>query len=104
MIRRCGSSLNPAIQSCDSERVRRPANVSQATATHAIQHFCSAREAFDRSRKIEIRTSDPGDQGAAPRQHVLEKNSIKFSRQSIGLAKVEEAALAFRPKHANDFP
>ena len=95
-------SLLSAIQTCNSERVGRPTRFAEAGEAHAGQHFLRLGKAFDRIGEIGVRPADAGNHGADARQDLPEVEPIEMTDDSLGLAEIEDAALASGPQDARD--
>src|ERR1700722_1020269 len=95
--------LFPAIQSCDSERIGRPACFYETGAAHAVEHFVGLGEAFDGFRKISVRPANSGDHSAHARKNLPKVNAVEQSYDSFRFAKIEDAAFASGTQNADDF-
>src|ERR1039458_9059122 len=97
-------SLLPAIQACDSERIRRPGRFGKSSTFHPRQHFFRWREPLDRGWEVGIGTADAGDQGAYARQDLFEIDAVERPHHALRRAEIEDAAFCPRTQYANNLP
>jgi hypothetical protein len=94
------NSFPRAIESGDPKCVRPPQRIAISSDSHTFQHFVRSRKTRDRCRQISIGPTYTRNQRPDFGQNISEVEAIKFSQQTAGLAKVENANFAVGAEHA----
>src|SRR4051794_27722595 len=90
------------VQSCDPKGIRCPRNVAETCTSHAFQHLLRGRKALHRCGKIGVWPLHSREQGPDGWQHAFEIKTIAVANYSLGLSKVENAALPSRAQNAEN--